>query len=91
MSDPMLPVGTNYCKCSGCGLYFGGVSSFDLHRYQMDGGGCFAPDQVQSKKGEPLLKLNERGYWVSARPVRFGATSKESLDVGGLFGGFTDG
>lgn len=31
-SDPRLPIGTNYCKCSACGEVFGGSSGFEFHR-----------------------------------------------------------
>ena len=61
MSDPKLPVGTNFCKCSGCGEYFGGVSGFDMHRVDR---ACLPPSEVASKEGEAMLRLNERGYWV---------------------------
>jgi len=59
-SDPMLPIGTNYCRCAGCGEYFGGVSGFDLHRK----GGCVPPSEVRDKEGRRVLHKNERGYWV---------------------------
>jgi hypothetical protein len=62
MSDPMLPVGKNFCKCGACGEYFGGVGGFDLHRRDR---ACFAPSKVSDKKGRPLLRLNDRGYWVT--------------------------
>lgn len=64
MKDPKLPVGTNYCKCSACGEYFGGVSGFDLHRRGTEDRACLPPSQVANKEGKSLLRLNERGYWV---------------------------
>ena len=65
MSDPKLPVGTNYCKCASCGEYFGGVRGFELHRQGQGGDrSCLAPSRVANKEGKPLLRLNERGYWV---------------------------
>ena len=60
-SDPMLPIGTNRCRCSDCGEYFGGVGAFDLHRKKY---ACVPPAAVANKKNQPLLRKNERGYWV---------------------------
>lgn len=66
-SDPRLPVGKNYCKCSACGHYFGGVFAFDLHRVgNANARKCVNPQSLASKYGEPVLFLNERGYWVRA-------------------------
>ena len=66
--DPMLPVDTNFCKCSACGEYFGGVGAFDLHRVGRVGSdrdrACLAPSVVADKKNRPLLNLNKKGYWV---------------------------
>ena len=66
--DPKLPVGTNLCKCSGCNEYFGGVASFDLHRVVGSGAGrdraCLPPSEVADKHNRPVLRLNDRGYWV---------------------------
>ena len=59
--DSKLPLGTNRCKCSGCGSYFGGVGSFDLHRIgPADDRRCLAP-AVMSDRG---LRRQPRGYWV---------------------------
>ena len=60
-SDPKLPIGTNYCKCPACGEYFGGVRGFDLHRRK---DACIPPSRVSDRKNRPVLRLNERGYWV---------------------------
>ena len=66
-TDPKLPTGTNFCKCSACGEYFGGVRGFDLHRRgEYPDRTCLAPSRVADKKNRPLLRLNERGYWVSS-------------------------
>ena len=65
VSDPKLPVGTNYCKCSACGHYFGGATAFDLHRRgEYPDRACLAPSDVANKENKPLLRLNDRGYWV---------------------------
>ena len=59
--DPKLPVGTNRCKCSGCGSYFGGVGSFDVHRQgPADDRRCLAR-AAMSDKG---LRVNAQGVWV---------------------------
>ena len=65
MTDPKLRPGTNFCKCAACGEYFGGVKAFELHRV---GSGrdraCLAPSVVRDKQNRPVLKLNDRGYWI---------------------------
>ncbi len=38
-SDPMLPPGTNYCLCRGCGAYFLNVAAFERHRVSLQGVG----------------------------------------------------
>ena len=63
-SDPRLPVGSNFCKCSGCGEYFGGVTTFDLHRRGRENRACVPPSDVTDKEKRPLLHQNDRGYWV---------------------------
>ena len=63
--DQKLPHGTNRCKCSGCGEYFGGVRAFELHRVgQYPDRSCLAPSCVSDSQKQPLLRLNDRGYWV---------------------------
>jgi len=63
--DPKLPVGTNYCLCSACGEYFGGVRAFELHRVGPAAKrSCLHPSRVSNGKNRPLLRLNKRGYWV---------------------------
>lgn len=57
-SDPRLPTGTNYCRCSVCGEYFGGVNGFERHRVNFT---CVDP----TTHG---LVLNSRGYWVRQPP-----------------------
>lgn len=64
-SDPMLPVGSNYCKCGACGEYFGGANAFAKHRIKNAGGGlCVPPSDVRNRKNELVLELNSKGYWV---------------------------
>lgn len=67
-SDPMLPWYTNFCQCAGCGEYFGGVTSFDLHRRGGVGGKgdrrCLPPSEIADREGRRLLRKNEKGYWV---------------------------
>lgn len=64
-SDAKLPPGTNYCKCTACGEYFGGVFAFDMHRHGLsDDRSCLAPSAVSDRQFHPSLKLNAKGYWV---------------------------
>ena len=66
-ADAKLPPGKNFCKCSGCGLYFGGVQTFEAHRVgPARDRSCSMPSEVRDKHGRPLLKLNRKGYWVRA-------------------------
>ena len=65
-SDPMLKPGTNFCKCSACGRYFGGDSGFSRHRVKGAGRdrSCLDPSVIADKEGRTLFRLNDRGYWV---------------------------
>ena len=70
-SDVKLPPGTNFCKCGSCGSYFGGVGAFDLHRYgNSKDRACLPPSEVSDGQNRPLLRLNDRGYWVRDYQVR---------------------
>lgn len=92
MSDPMLPVGTGRCKCCGCGRYFTSVSGFDRHQILRDDGSVICRDPatiVRRETGEPVLVLNEKGYWqypeMAEMPVfavaeRENATKRPSND-----------
>ena len=60
-----LPPGTNRCLCASCGVYFGGVTSYAMHRVgPADDRSCLAPGDVRDNQLRPLLKLNKFGYWV---------------------------
>lgn len=60
-----LPPNTRYCRCAACGSLFGGVFSFDLHRTgPADERTCMAPSAMLDKQGRPVMKLNQRGFWV---------------------------
>jgi uncharacterized C2H2 Zn-finger protein len=66
-SDPKLPLGSCFCRCPECGEYFASETSFDLHRtgsHQKRERACFAPIEVRDKHSRPMLRLNEKGYWV---------------------------
>ena len=63
-SDPMLPIGTNYCQCSVCGEYFGGVTTFDLHRRGRVDRVCLPPSDVTDREGNGILRKNDKGYWI---------------------------
>ena len=64
-SNSKVPVGSNKCQCPACGLYFGGVRAFEVHRV---GPGhnrrCLDVAGMSDKLGMPLLTLNDRGYWI---------------------------
>ena len=66
MHDTMLPPNTNYCKCTVCGEYFGGVGGFDLHRRGTVDRCCLPPSMIADKEGRLLLRMNEKGYWVQS-------------------------
>lgn len=67
--DAQLPPGSNYCRCSACGLYFGGEHTFLQHRVgQYPDRRCLAPSAMTDEHGRPRLVLNDRSYWV--RPFR---------------------
>lgn len=57
-SDPMLPIGTARCQCSGCDRYFSSVGAFDKHRRE---GRCLS----EAEMTERGMLVNARGYWVS--------------------------
>lgn len=57
-ADPRLPPGTNFCLCSACKRYFGGLHGFERHRVNSQ---CLDP----AVRG---LELNKRGYWVRPAP-----------------------
>lgn len=61
--DPKLPIGTQYCQCSGCGEYFNSVYAFDLHRSGKDceRRGCKTPEELLSKG----WSKNAKGYWIT--------------------------
>jgi len=66
--DSKLPPGTNRCLCASCGGYFGGVTSFDMHRVgPADDRSCLAPSDVRDRQKQPLLRLSNLGYWVRIR------------------------
>jgi len=64
MSDPMLPMRSNYCKCAVCGVYFNAPSIFTLHRVGATGDRrCLSPRDM-SDRG---WSLNARGYWITRK------------------------
>jgi hypothetical protein len=58
-SNPMLPVGSNRCQCSGCDRHFSSVASFDKHRIE---GRCLTTDEMLARG----MAVNDKGYWVTA-------------------------
>ena len=60
MSDPMLPIGTNYCLCRGCGQYFGSVNAFDKHRSgPATARFCLETAELDGKG----WRKDKKGYW----------------------------
>ena len=64
MSDPMLPQGTNYCKCPTCDAYFTGEYPFRLHRVGvLADRRCLSVSEMADKG----MSLNAKGYWISRK------------------------
>lgn len=61
-----LPIGTNYCLCSGCGLYFKSVSAFEAHRV---GSGANRRCLGVTEMSERGFAPNAKGYWRKLRVV----------------------
>ncbi len=59
-SDPMLPPGSGFCKCTLCGLYFKNVRAFGKHRVGPGGDRRRMPRAVCREAG---LEPDSRGYW----------------------------
>lgn len=67
MSDPRgftpkLPIGSNRAQCGVCGLYFGSVAGFDMHRVTEDGTRRCLTVAAMRERG---MAVNEKGYWVT--------------------------
>ena len=61
-SNPRLPVGSGRAQCAVCGLYFGSVAGFDMHRTgDTDARRCLTEFEMR-KRG---MAVNEKGYWVT--------------------------
>jgi hypothetical protein len=64
-SDSRLPIGSNFCHCGVCGLYFRNVRAFDVHRLGPGPDrGCLPTPQLSSMG----LEQDGTGYW--RRPKR---------------------
>lgn len=65
--------GLNIAHCAGCHETFSTIQHFDSHRSQQgERGRCLDPAGLKvggegKYAGEPLLRRNRRGFWVSAR------------------------
>lgn len=60
MSDPMLPPGSNFCRCGLCGLYFLNVRAFDVHLAgPASDRACVPTPRLRDGR----LELDPRGYW----------------------------
>lgn len=62
--DPMLPHGSDKCKCAACGEYFNSTYAFDKHRYgpYTSGRNCGSRDQMM---GMGMVQAPS-GHWVSS-------------------------
>ena len=72
-SDPKLPLFKNRCLCAACGERFGGVYAFELHRVGLSPDrSCLSPAAMSDSYGQPILRLNNLGYWVRTwTPLQF--------------------
>src|SRR5450432_2455359 len=65
--DPMLPFGSDKCRCSACHEYFNSSSAFAKHR-QGDYSGpqsryCLTAEQMAAKG----WSRNATGHWITAK------------------------
>ena len=64
--DPMLPHGSDKCRCQTCGLYFNSTHAFDRHRT-----GRIGKEDRRCLSGEELQGLgwskNATGHWITGR------------------------
>jgi hypothetical protein len=70
-NDPLLPFGSNRCKCAACGEYFTSDSTFRVHRVDdadsPNGRACRDPAKILDKDRKPRLRRTTSGHWASAR------------------------
>lgn len=52
---------TRVCHCAACCETFSVLVHFDRHRRN---GQCLDPSTIRTQEGQPLLRLDKRGYWV---------------------------
>ena len=79
--DPMLPHGTDKCRCPACGLYFNSTFAFDSHRIGRvtSGRRCRSGDELlamgwsQSQTGHWITEANSEG--AAIRLARHGTNS----------------
>lgn len=67
--DPMLPHGSDRCRCSVCGLYFRRTSTFDAHRIGRPGTParrCLSSDELAARG----WSRDSLGYWRRPGPNR---------------------
>lgn len=65
---PASWTGLNIAHCPSCHNSFSTAALFDRHRQNYQ---CVAPDSLRHEMGkhagEPVMRPNDRGVWVSAR------------------------
>jgi len=83
--DPMLPGGSDTCRCTVCGLYFRRTSTFDAHRIGRPGTParrCLSPDELVARG----WSRDSQGYWrrpgpdTPFRQLRTAETAEISTD-----------
>lgn len=81
-SDPKLPSGTSFCRCSDCGEYFMNEPAFDRHRIgsHKDRTRACQPTPQLPERG---LERDPRGYWRLPKREfsRSAPTAKSDDDV----------
>lgn len=61
--DPMLPHGSDKCRCTVCDLYFNSTHGFDAHRigrYGVDRQ-CRTPEEMRAGG----WSINRTGHWIT--------------------------
>ena len=61
------PIGSNICKCYGCGEVFNSLFAFDAHQRLENGRPiCTHPLDITDRHGNPKpMAINRYGYWVT--------------------------
>jgi len=78
--DPMLPPGTDRCRCVACGLYFGSSYGFDQHRTgPYPGRRCRTVGELEARG----WLVNAGGFWITRKRRAAACTSTQGAAIGG--------